>query len=288
MNNKVSILITTFNRADKVVKALDTALNQTYKCEVVVVDHGSTDKTQEVVQKYGDKIKYVRKDEDFGPHFSWLDGILHCSGDFIHIQHDDDWISPDFIEKCMNLMNDEVGCVFSDSEIVFLGTEKTKTQYNLNKKKYGTGIYNRNILEKKLMKSNVISPSCVLYRKEDMIDGLILGKIPLKNNQTYHGVGSDIFMMLVSLLRYKKFGYINESLAYFGAHDGSITIDSSKDSEKTRRINEAYDIIKAYYLGLKHIQKNLSLYKRRASLKRYGFRKIFKKIRRVLFFKKIK
>jgi glycosyltransferase involved in cell wall biosynthesis len=256
---KVSILVTTFNRADKVCKAIDSALAQTYKCEVVVVDHGSTDDTSKVIKKYGKKIKCVHKEEDFGPHFSWLDGALHCTGEFIHIQHDDDWIKPNFVEECMRLFKEDVGCVFSDTEIVDLKTKNSFIRHNLSKK-YKTGIYPNKILEREVLKCDVISPSCCIYHKVDLIDALIQGKIPLKSNKVYHGVGADIFMMLLSIIRYKNFGYVNKSLACFGLHDGSITIDSQKDKAKTKRIKDAYDMVKVYYLGLKHIQKNLKIY----------------------------
>ena len=85
-NPKVAIVIPTFNRSKYVQKAIDTSLAQTYSCEVIVCDHGSKDDTPKVMQKYGDKIKYIRKEEDFGPHFCWLDGILHTDAEFIHLQ----------------------------------------------------------------------------------------------------------------------------------------------------------------------------------------------------------
>lgn len=257
---KVSILVTTFNRADKVCKAIDSCLAQTYKCEVVVVDHGSSDNTPKVMKKYGKKIKYIRKEEDFGPHFSWLDGVLHCTGDFIHIQHDDDWIEPTFIEECMSLMNKDVGCVFSDTEIVDLKTKNSFIRKNLGKN-YKTGLYQNKILEKEVLKCDVISPSCCIYHKVDLIDALIQGKIPLKSDKVYHGVGADVFIMLLSMIRYKNFGYVNKSLALLGLDDDSITIDSQKDKDKTKRIKDAYDMVKIYYLGLKHIQKYLIIYK---------------------------
>jgi len=76
--SKVTIVIPTFNRSEYVQKAIDTSLAQTYPCEVIVCDHGSTDNTPKVMKKYKNKIKYIRRDEDFGPHFCWIDGILHA------------------------------------------------------------------------------------------------------------------------------------------------------------------------------------------------------------------
>ena len=51
----VSICIPTYNRANIIKKAIDSALSQTYKnIEVIVVDNASTDNTDEIVASYSD------------------------------------------------------------------------------------------------------------------------------------------------------------------------------------------------------------------------------------------
>ena len=49
MDKKVTIVIPTFNRADYVTKTIESALNQTVPCDIIVCDHGSSDNTPEVV-----------------------------------------------------------------------------------------------------------------------------------------------------------------------------------------------------------------------------------------------
>ena len=61
MSETVSIVIPTFNRAGMLPVAIDSALNQTKACEVIVVDHGSTDNTPKVAEAYGDRILYIRR-----------------------------------------------------------------------------------------------------------------------------------------------------------------------------------------------------------------------------------
>ena len=139
MNKNVSIIIPTFNRADFLVECIDSCLAQTQPCEIIVCDHGSTDTTPEVVKKYGDKIKYIRRELDSGVHFCWLDGILHATNDLIHINYDDDWIDPTYIEECMQLFTENVGCVFSDA-IAYHDDEKKfgRTLFSLTNQ---TGVY---------------------------------------------------------------------------------------------------------------------------------------------------
>src|SRR5690242_6167943 len=94
-----SIVIPTFNRAHRLRSAIDSALHQTTPCEVLVVDHGSSDETPSVVRSYGQSVRYIRREHDSGPLFAWLDGLISASCELVHITYDDDWIDPDFIEQ---------------------------------------------------------------------------------------------------------------------------------------------------------------------------------------------
>ena len=59
---KISIVIPVYNGADFVAEAIDSALNQTYdNVEIIVVNDGSKDNTEEVVKRYGDKVRYFAK-----------------------------------------------------------------------------------------------------------------------------------------------------------------------------------------------------------------------------------
>lgn len=52
-NPLVSVVIPTYNRANIIKNTIDSVLNQTYKnIEIIVVDDGSTDNTQAIVDSY--------------------------------------------------------------------------------------------------------------------------------------------------------------------------------------------------------------------------------------------
>ncbi|MCB9508705.1 MAG: glycosyltransferase family 2 protein [Deferribacteres bacterium] len=248
-NKKVSIVIPTYNRADYLKQAIDAALAQTYECEIVVCDHGSTDATPQVAQTYGDRIKYIRREKDNGIHFMWLDGIVHAGGDFIHINFDDDWVAPNFIAKTIEIFEDDVSFVFTAVKVMDGGNGKQITE--LFKNQYKTGLHDNSIVEKYLlMPGSVISPGCGIHRKSDLLDSLFVGKIP-GAKYSYRGVGPDLLFSLLPLLNTKRFGFVNEPLAYFRAHDGSITIGSRKDSQNSEKFVLAYNEAKKFYLNLK-------------------------------------
>lgn len=64
---KISVIIPTYNCAHFLPEAIDSVLAQTFRdYELIVIDDGSTDDTEEVVKRYGDQIRYLRQ-ENSGP-----------------------------------------------------------------------------------------------------------------------------------------------------------------------------------------------------------------------------
>lgn len=255
INKKVSIVIPTFNRANYLIECIDSCLAQTHPCEIIVCDHGSTDNTPEVIKRYEDKIKYVRRELDSGVHFCWLDGVLHASNDLIHINFDDDWIKPSFIEKCLELFTDEVGCVIAEVNVYHEKEQKYSADgFNLNN---NTGIYPvKNLVNFNLR--SLTSPCAGIYRKKVLIDNLFVGSVPYSKNE-YHGVGPDILFTLMSCNNYLYYGYVKEPLVVFRAHEKSITIDASQDGNKRFKINMAYNDARIYFL-INRIVTKLKIY----------------------------
>jgi glycosyltransferase involved in cell wall biosynthesis len=111
----VSIIIPTFNRKFMVCKAIDSALNQTYKdIEIIVVDDGSSDNTQELlVQKYRDKIKYFYQ-ENRGVAGARNAGIQESRGEYIAFLDSDDTWMPAKLDAQMKIFQSDtdVGLVY--------------------------------------------------------------------------------------------------------------------------------------------------------------------------------
>ena len=221
-------------------------------CQIIVCDHGSTDNTPEVVSKYDDRVQYIRREKDLGPHFCWLEGVLHTDAKYIHIQYDDDWIADTFVQESMALMKEDVGMVVSNAKMIHLETNEERGNLDFFEK-LETGVYPNKLLEKKFInEQSMVSPGACMFRKKDIVDALYQGDLPLEFKCTYHGVGPDYWMGLITLLRYSSFGFINKSLAFFGVHDGSITIDSETSPEKRREIRQAYRNVRIFYKIIKY------------------------------------
>lgn len=249
---EASIVIPTFNRAGMLSTAIDSALMQTRPCEVVVVDHGSTDSTPDVAAGYGDRIQYIRRERDFGPHFCWLEGVLHARGDFVHLQYDDDWIAPRFMEACLDTIDADTGFAFCGADVVDAPGGPARLVQFMDWLPE-TGTYPVAEVEVQILGS-LISPGAALYRRQHLIDALYPGRLPLQTAE-YRGVGPDCFATLLSMLRFSKVGFVRERLAFFRAHPGSITIDALASVDRSRDLRAAYDEVRRYYIEMKILRQ---------------------------------
>jgi glycosyltransferase involved in cell wall biosynthesis len=97
----VSVIIPPYNRADIVVEAVRSALEQDYPAmEVVVVDDGSTDNTEGRLALFlkNREIIYVKQAENRGVAAARNLGLQHSHGDYVIFLDSDDLLLPGRIE----------------------------------------------------------------------------------------------------------------------------------------------------------------------------------------------
>jgi len=249
-NKSISTVIPTFNRELYLKKAIESCIAQTINHEIIVCNHGGTDGTDAMIKKFHEKVKYIRKDTDKGPCYCWLDGILEAKGEFINLLFDDDWIEPNYIEECMKYFVDpKVGFVFTIAKIYDDKYQKVEGIIH-NDFLFKDGIYKVSKYELNIL-NNLISPTAFIIRKKDMIDSLYSGRLPF-DKYSYKGVGPDKLMILLCMLRYKNFGFVNKPLVYYRKHIGSITIDAGTDKKKAILLKKSYNEVNKYYYTIKY------------------------------------
>lgn len=112
---KISVAIPTYNRGDLICQTIDSILNQTVKVdEIVIVDDGSTDNTQDIIATYGNKITYIML-PNAGPAAARASAINLCSGDWIALCDSDDLWLPKHIENFI-LFNE----LYSSANVCFM------------------------------------------------------------------------------------------------------------------------------------------------------------------------
>ena len=104
----VSAIIPSYNRADLVGRAIQSALNQTYQhFEIIVVDDGSTDDTEEIVKGFSDpRIHYLRHEQNKGGSAARNTGIKASIGEYIaFLDSDCEWF-PEKLEKQLKIFGE--------------------------------------------------------------------------------------------------------------------------------------------------------------------------------------
>ena len=98
IKNKVSIVITCYNYGRFLAQAIESALSQSYPwVEVIVVDDGSTDNTQEIIREYKTRIRYIYQ-ENVGVSRTRNRGLSESNGTYVNFLDADDWLLSDKIE----------------------------------------------------------------------------------------------------------------------------------------------------------------------------------------------
>lgn len=104
VNEKISVIMSVYNNADTVEKAIESILAQTYPYWVMIIcDDGSSDRTYDIIssyqQQYPERFILLRNETNKKMPYS-LNRCLECvETEFVARMDGDDWSTPDRFEK---------------------------------------------------------------------------------------------------------------------------------------------------------------------------------------------
>jgi glycosyltransferase involved in cell wall biosynthesis len=118
----VSVIIPTYNRAERLSEAIRSALAQTYtKLEAIVIDDGSTDDTAEVVgrvMRKDPRVRYIHQ-RNRGVAAARNFGISHLRGEYVAFLDSDDVWEPWKLElQVACIKQHRIGMVWTDMTAV--------------------------------------------------------------------------------------------------------------------------------------------------------------------------
>jgi len=118
----VTAIVATYNRANLVGRAIESILAQTYRnIEVIVVDDGSTDNTQQVLGKFGDQVRVITQ-ANAGPGAARNRGIAKAQGEIVAFLDSDDQWMPRKIERQVSALQKagkRAPCCICNAELRF-------------------------------------------------------------------------------------------------------------------------------------------------------------------------
>jgi len=214
---KVSIIIPTYNQEQLVSQTVDSALAQVYPdFEVIVVDDGSTDNTRAVLARYGNKIRYIFR-ENRGPAAARNTGFLASHGDYLLFLDGDDLIPPNKLERQVSFLEaqPEFGLVYSAWQVI--NENGTQILAERSPKKEG------HLLKDLLRRTLFFSPgAAVAHRKCFHLVGLFDESLLFC---------SDMDIMIRIAKAGYAFGYIDEFLFQYRLATGSMSSNIAKQSK---------------------------------------------------------
>jgi GT2 family glycosyltransferase len=197
--------------------------------EHIVVDGGSTDGTLAILEKYHGNIRYT-SESDRGMSDALNKGFKNATGEVIGWLNSDDIYLPGTLQKVSDFFRNNPGCswVYGNCRMVDEEDREVRrwiTAYKVWKSKDFS--YNRLLVE------NFISQPAVFFRKSAIEEAGLLD-VNLPTAMDY-----DLWLRLA---RIGKPGYINDFLAGFRIHRGSISARSfRKQFEEQYSIHLRYD-----------------------------------------------
>jgi glycosyltransferase involved in cell wall biosynthesis len=158
----VSVVIPTYNRANVLGSAIRSVLNQDYQdFEIIVVDDGSTDDTEQVVTAVDKpQIKYIRHEENRGPAAARNTGIGSARGRYIAFQDSDDQWVPQKLGHQVQVIeaaSGRVGAVYTG----FWRVKNGNKTYEPRRREKSEGD-----IHKELLRGNFLGTPTILVKRE--------------------------------------------------------------------------------------------------------------------------
>jgi glycosyltransferase involved in cell wall biosynthesis len=162
----VSVIIPTYNRAWIVRDAIDSVLGQTYAdFELIVVDDGSTDRTPQILDAYGDRLRVIRQANQ-GVSAARNRGIGDSSGPLIALLDSDDIWLPEKLAVQVDFFKRYPAALICQTEEIWIRNGLRVNPGKRHRKPSGM------IFERSL-ELCLVSPSAVMARRE------LLGEVGL-------------------------------------------------------------------------------------------------------------
>ena len=162
---KVSICVPTYNRKYYLKETLESILAQTYKdYEIIVVDDGSTDGTEDMIKQLGVPITYHWQ-ENGGDAAARNKLIELARGKYISFIDSDDLLFPDAIERLVKVMETEAGDVVAYGSYVRI--DQDGNVYGKCKRKLFSGSITKHLFQ------TIIVHSCgSMFPRKILKDGV--------------------------------------------------------------------------------------------------------------------
>lgn len=165
MDKLISIIIPTFNRGPILLKTIDSYIAQSNIGEIIIVDDGSTNNSEEITSRIINKsnlIKYIKIEKRQGAIKAKQLGIELANFDYLLIGEDDVILAPNYTLELQKLLENNIIAIASGLIIYLQPGEdiiSAKLRLNQNNTKQLINEFNLSLVHSKY----ILSPQKVLF-----------------------------------------------------------------------------------------------------------------------------
>lgn len=231
MNEKVDVLLATYNGEKYLKEQIESILNQTYtNIQIIISDDCSTDRTREILKEYeqNDKIKVFYQEKNLGyvKNFEFL--LEHVESNIYMLSDQDDFWKSEKIEKTVDkLQKENLDLVFGELEVVDENLNLLHPSYNKYMhlshkiKKYSN--------DYRLQYLYNCMTGCTIMSKKKFLNKIL----PLPTNSKY--MIHDYWIGLVVSLN-GKVGYMDKPYILYRQH-GNNQVGTKKASKTANNLD---------------------------------------------------
>ena len=234
---KLSIIVPVYGVEKYIDKCLNSLVKQSLKeIEVIVVNDGTKDNSQKIidkyVKKYPDKIKsYIKENGGQGSARNY--GLKKATGEYIGYVDSDDFVEKDMYKKLYNKAKE------NNYDIVVCGNYNVSEDYQNKNIDAFINNYNTDL-------ENIFFGKMAVWNKIYKRDILIKNKLEFKEKVWYE----DLAFTLKAIMNSNSFAFIDEPLYDYLIREGSTMNNSNV--QRNLEILDAFNDILSY---IKHNKK---------------------------------
>lgn len=222
----VSVVIPTFNRASTIGASIESVLTQDYpNLEIIVVDDGSKDDTERIMEPYVARgVRYFRQ-ENRGAPAARNAGVERATGELIAFLDSDDAWAPTKISAQVRCMSESL----PDTALVYTSMKKVDQHGRLLGYKRAT---KRGSIYLDLLRDNVVGSTSTALVKASVVREIGGFDTALRSRQ-------DLDLWLRIARKY-PIDFVDEPLVIYSVHTDRISSNMDSKIQGTERVLEKY------------------------------------------------
>ena len=239
----LSVIMPVYNAEKFLSDAMKSVLGQSfYNLELIIINDGSTDKSELVIQSFSDeRIRYFKNEENSGIVYSRNRGLKLAKGDFIGMVDADDIVYPEKFEKQIEFLKQNPDYGFVGSWARFIDEKGKKIP----------GGWKLKALPEKI-------PAIMLFKNYFLQSAVVYQKDCIEDFSFTNGfeIGEDYLIWYQMLKKYKAWN-LPEYLVDYRMHQHNITIKNKQKGLELER-----DIFRIQFkdLGIEATDEELNLH----------------------------